>query len=83
MVTFIIGMLAGTITTVSFIPQLLQILRTKHTKDISLAMYLVFSLGVFLWLVYGILAVQWPVIIANAVSFVLLLAILGLKVKYG
>jgi MtN3 and saliva related transmembrane protein len=83
MMTFIIGMTAGTICTISFIPQILQIIRTKHTKDISLTMYSVFSLGVFLWLIYGILAHQLPVIIANAVSFLFLLTILGMKIKYG
>lgn len=62
------GYLAATLTTVSFVPQVLKTLRTRDTRSISLGMYALFSLGVALWLVYGVLIDAWPVILANAVT---------------
>ena len=62
------GYLAATLTTVSFVPQVLQTLRTRDTRAISLGMYALFTLGVALWLVYGILIDAWPVIVANAIT---------------
>lgn len=80
---FIIGMLAAVLSTVSFMPQALQAFKTKHTKDISLATFLVLSIGILLWLIYGILIGELPVILANSVTLVLSLAILIMKIKYG
>ena len=78
----IIGMVAAFCTTASFLPQAIRVIRTKRTRDISLGMYLMFTMGIFLWLLYGILTRDIPIIIANAVSFVLSFTILILKLKY-
>ncbi len=78
----VIGIVAGTLTTIAFVPQLIQVVKTKSTKDISLIMFIVFSMGVSCWLVYGILIYSWPVIIANAIVFVLALVILSYKIRY-
>jgi MtN3 and saliva related transmembrane protein len=78
-----IGLLAGFCTTVSFVPQLIKVATTKKVRDISLHMYAVLATGIFLWLVYGILIGEFPVIVANAVSFVLCALILMYKVVYG
>lgn len=77
-----IGMLAALCTTVAFVPQLLRVWRLRSARDISLTMFLVFSLGVFLWLLYGILIHSIPVILANGATLALSLAILSLKVRF-
>lgn len=79
----VIGLIAGTCTTVSFFPQLIKTIKIKETKDISLSMYIVLSAGLLLWAIYGILMKDFPVIIANSVSFVLASIIVVLKIKYG
>jgi MtN3 and saliva related transmembrane protein len=66
----IIGLLAAICTTISFLPQAVRIIKTKHTKDISLAMYSIFTTGIFLWLVYGILMNDLPLIISNAITVI-------------
>lgn len=81
--SFILGIMAGILCTFSFIPQVVKIFRTKNARDISLLTFSVFSLGVILWLIYGIAIKEWPIIIANAVSLILILAIVVMKVKYG
>ena len=78
-----IGMVAAVCTTMSFAPQLIRVWRLRSAREISLTMFLVFSLGVLLWLVYGICIHSVPVILANAVTLVLSLAILALKVRFG
>ena len=78
----IIGFVAAVLTTVAFIPQVLKAVKTKSTKDISLGMYVIFCSGVFLWFVYGMLILSWPVIIANILAFSLALIILSYKIKY-
>lgn len=80
--SFYTGIAAGTLTTISFLPQLIKVYRSKHTHDISLMMFLAFSIGVLLWLIYGIMKHDTPVIIANSVTLILALMILGLKIKY-
>lgn len=80
---FIIGIIAGTLCTISFLPQLFKIIKTRHTKDLSLTMFIIFAIGVFLWLVYGLLIKEWPVIIANAIVFLFAVFIVSMKVKYG
>ena len=77
-----IGMAAAGCTTVSFVPQLIRVWRLRSAREISLIMFLVFSLGVFLWLLYGIFIHSLPVILANAVSLVLTFAMLALKLKF-
>lgn len=79
----LIGLLAGALTTVAFVPQLLKIYATKSGKDVSARMFVMFSIGVALWLVYGIMIGSLPVIIANLLTLVLALAIMVLKVRYG
>jgi MtN3 and saliva related transmembrane protein len=75
------GAAAATLTTVSFLPQAIQVLRTRETGAISLAMYAMFTAGVALWGVYGLLTMQWSIILANAVTISLASLILGLKVR--
>jgi MtN3 and saliva related transmembrane protein len=81
-VVSLIGYAAAFSTTISFVPQLLRVLRLKSAREISLGMFMFFSWGVFLWLVYGLIIHSWPVTIANAVTLVLSIAILLLKLKY-
>jgi MtN3 and saliva related transmembrane protein len=83
MKTLIIGIAAGTLCTISFLPQIIRILKTRHTKDLSLITYFIFSLGVFLWLIYGVLIKELPVILANAITFIFCLIIIAMKIKYG
>jgi len=78
-----IGIIAGSLTTIAFLPQVIHVLKTKSTEDISLGMYVVFTSGVVFWLIYGILLGAWPVIIANVVTFILALIVLVLKLRYG
>lgn len=79
----IIGLVAGACTTISFLPQVIKTIKTKETKDISLPMYILLATGIFLWIIYGILIGSLPVLLANAISFVLATIILVLKIKYG
>ncbi len=79
----IIGIIAATLTTLCFVPQVIQVLKTRDTKGISLAMYITFVLGVSMWCVYGILIGKWPVIIANIATFILASIILYIKIKEG
>lgn len=76
----LIGFLAGLLTTICFIPQAIAALRSPDTKSISLIMYVVFSLGVTCWLIYGILLESPPVIIANAITLPIALIILAKKI---
>jgi MtN3 and saliva related transmembrane protein len=78
-----IGGIAATLTTCSFIPQVWRVWRTRHTKDISLLMYTLFSVGVALWLAYGVLLGSWPIILANAITLLLAGAVLVLKLRFG
>lgn len=79
----LIGLAAGVLTTVAFVPQVLKVWRTRSARDLSLAMYLVFTTGVALWLLYGILIDSRPLVVANAVTFVLALFILVMKLRHG
>ncbi|MBS9475555.1 SemiSWEET family sugar transporter [Ancylobacter radicis] len=81
--TELIGGAAALLTTLCWLPQALKILRTRETRDLSLIAYLAFAGGVGLWLVYGLLIGSIPVIAANAVTLLLLLGILSLKLRYG
>lgn len=77
-----IGGIAATMTTVSFIPQVWQVWRTRHTKDISLGMYIIFTGGVVMWLVYGVMLASWPIIIANSITALLAGAVLVMKLRF-
>jgi MtN3 and saliva related transmembrane protein len=78
----ILGFAAGTLTTVSFIPQVHKVWRTKRGGDLSWGMLLVFSGGVILWLAYGLLLRAAPIIVANAVTLALLIALITMKIQY-
>jgi MtN3 and saliva related transmembrane protein len=78
----IIGLAAAALGGFSLFPQLLKVLKTKSTKDISLGMVSIFSSSIFLWLVYGILMQNSPIIIANFFGFIQALIILLFKIKY-
>ena len=77
----IIGVVAAFLTTVSFVPQAAQVLRTRETEAISLVMYSMFTAGVATWLAYGILTTQWSIIVANAITVVLAGIILVMKLR--
>ena len=77
-----LGYIAGILTTIAFVPQVIQIYKTKSAKDVSLAMFLLFTTGVVLWLVYGIKSQALPVIVANAITLFLSCIILFFKYKY-
>ncbi|MBV5326012.1 MAG: SemiSWEET family sugar transporter [Chlorobium sp.] len=81
--TTLIGLVAATCTTCSFLPQVIKILRTKRTKDVSLLMYTILTTGLFLWLIYGFILKDLPLILANTVSFTLSMCVLVLKVRHG
>ncbi|MFZ5485490.1 MAG: SemiSWEET transporter [Pseudomonadota bacterium] len=78
-----IGYLAATLTTCSFVPQALHTFRTRDVRGISLSMYAAFTVGIALWLVYGLLLQAWPIVAANAVTLTLAGAILAMKIRYG
>ena len=78
----LIGYIAACLTTLSFLPQALHTFRTRDVRGISLGMYTLFTSGVALWLVYGMLLRAWPIVAANAVTLVLALAILVMKLRY-
>jgi MtN3 and saliva related transmembrane protein len=79
----IIGYIAATLTTISFVPQVLKTWRLRSAADVSFWMYCIFTAGIVMWLIYGILAGAWPVAAANAVTLVLAGAILTMKLKWG
>lgn len=76
-----IGVIAAILTTVAFVPQVWRVMRTRDTNAISLLMYLLFSTGVTLWLVYGVMLWLWPIIIANTITLVLALIVIFFKVR--
>lgn len=79
-VTFI-GLAAATLTTAAFVPQVLHTLKTRDTTGISLAMYSIFTAGIALWLAYGILLHNLPIIVANVITLVLAATVLLLKIR--
>jgi MtN3 and saliva related transmembrane protein len=78
-----LGYAAATLTTASFIPQVWLTLRTRDVSGISVGMYAAFTAGVFFWLLYGIAQGSWPIIAANAITFVLAASVLTLRLLYG
>ncbi|UKV16122.1 SemiSWEET transporter [Thalassospiraceae bacterium SW-3-3] len=79
----VLGLLAGSLTTVAFLPQVIRTWRTRSTADISLVMFLILCTGIALWLVYGLIRGDWPVIIANGFTLVLASTILFFKLRHG
>ncbi len=76
----VIGLAAATLTTFSFVPQVVKIWRTRQAEDISLPAFSIFATGVFLWLVYGVLRNDLPLILANLITFLLAISVLGLAI---
>ncbi|GBF41868.1 sugar efflux transporter for intercellular exchange [Leptospira ellinghausenii] len=79
----LIGYVAAFLTTVSFLPQVLRVVMTKQTRDISRNMYIMFFFGVVLWFVYGILKSDFPIILANVVTLFFVTIILYYKINEG
>ena len=77
----ILGFTAALLTTISFLPQAIKVWKTRSAEDLSLAMFLLFTIGVFLWLIYGLMINNYPVIISNSFTLVFALSILAFKVK--
>jgi MtN3 and saliva related transmembrane protein len=80
--TSLVGAAAAICTTISFVPQLVRVWRRKSARDISLGMFLLFSVGILLWLIYGVLLHSLPMMASNTATLALALAILGLKLHY-
>ena len=80
--TTIIGLIAAFCTTLSFLPQALQTIKTKDTSGISLSMYSLFTFGTVLWFIFGIMSTNYPIMIANGITLVLALIILTYKIRY-
>lgn len=78
-----VGSIAAFLTTVSFVPQVWQSFRTRDVSGISLGMYSVFTVGIALWLAYGLMLQAWPIVIANAITLLLALSILMMKLLYA
>lgn len=78
-----LGVVAATLTTLAFVPQAVKTIRTRDTRGISLWMYVVFTTGIAFWFGYGLFLHSWPMIVSNAITFVLAATILGLKLKHG
>ena len=78
----IMGFIAGALTTYAFFPQLVKIYKTRKTQDLSFRMYLILSVGILIWLVYGFLIKSWPIIIANFISFIAVFNILFFIVSH-
>jgi len=81
--TELIGYAAATLTTCSFVPQAWLTFHTRDVSGISLGMYSAFTLGIALWLVYGLALGAWPIVVANTVTLALASAILWMKLRYG
>jgi len=78
-----IGALASALTTIAFVPQVWRVWKTRSTHDLSLPMYSIFTTGVALWLVYGVMIGSWPIIVGNAITVVLAGSVLAMKLKFG
>ena len=79
----LVSAVAATLTTAAFVPQALHIIRHKETRAISLYMYVAFATGVAFWLVFGFMIGNWPMIVSNAITLALALAIIAMKLRYG
>ncbi|OGB25399.1 MAG: hypothetical protein A3I66_15200 [Burkholderiales bacterium RIFCSPLOWO2_02_FULL_57_36] len=79
----LVGSVAALLTTSAFVPQAWLTWKTRRTDSVSLGMYVIFTTGVALWLVYGLLIEAWPVIIANSITLALAMFILMMKLRFG
>ncbi|MDO8872652.1 MAG: SemiSWEET transporter [Methanoregula sp.] len=78
----LVGYIAGVLTTTAFVPQVVRAWKLKETRDLSLAMLILLAVGIFLWTCYGFWTASLPIIVANVITFVLILVLLGLKIRY-
>ncbi len=78
----LLGLCAGACTTISFVPQIMKVWETRSTKDISVHMYIIYSSGLLLWTIYGFLIGSISLIIANFVTMIFALCILGMKLRW-
>ena len=78
-----IGLVAGFLTTIAFVPQVLHVWRARSARDLSLHTFATFTAGVALWLAYGILRNETPIIVWNAITLALAATILGMKLRFG
>jgi MtN3 and saliva related transmembrane protein len=78
----LLGLCAGTLTTLSFVPQVVKCWQRQSVADLSLGMLLTFTAGVTLWAIYGVMTGAWPIVAANAVTLLLALALLGMKARF-
>ena len=78
----LLGLAAGTLTTVAFLPQVIRVWRTRSARDLSYAWIVTFAAGVVLWLVYGVSVRSTPVVLANVATLLLVLVLLGLKLRF-
>jgi MtN3 and saliva related transmembrane protein len=81
--TTLIGLAAGFLTTIAFVPQVTKIWKSKSAKDVSLPTFVAFAIGVALWIAYGIMKQEPPIVLWNGVTLLLAIAILWMKVKFG
>jgi MtN3 and saliva related transmembrane protein len=79
----LLGLTAGALTTISLLPQVIKIWKSKSAKDISLGMYSILCSGLLLWIFYGFFIDSAPVVITNILSFILACVIMALKMRYG
>jgi len=82
-IEILVSAVAATLTTAAFVPQAMHIIRYKETRAISLFMYVSFATGVALWLLFGAMIGNWPIMVSNAITLMLALAIIAMKLKYG
>ena len=80
--TELVGAVAAVFTTISFLPQVVKVYRTRHTSDLSMPMYIIFSMGVFMWMCYRFLTGSLPILLANAIVLVFCTYILAMKIVY-
>ncbi|HXE95179.1 MAG TPA: SemiSWEET transporter [Dongiaceae bacterium] len=78
-----VGLVAGTFTSIASIPQVVKTLKTRHVRDISVWQPLLLALGVALWMFYGILIKDWPLILANITPLICNAVLTGMKIRYG
>ncbi len=78
----VMGFIAGMCTTSAFLPQVVKIFRTRKTEDISLFMYIILTTGILLWIIYGSLNGDIPLVLANGITFIFASSILVLKLRY-
>ena len=79
----IIGLIAAVLTSAAFAPQAIKTIRTQNTDGLSLGMYLIFTIGITCWLIYGIYLNDLPIILANSITLLFSMTILILKIKHG